>query len=203
LEIIRIERIKSKSKDKSSLNKSNNSKKNSEYSSSFIKDKKFNSKSSRDQEKNNKILIKKANSGTFRNDISFKLVEEKTLKFIGNKISTVNVLKNYLKYDKKYIKIDVINKIEKNSDLENSFLIISCQKYENSFFFKSMLKLFKKENRFIKIYGSDSEPSVISIKNINTIKFDIFLINLKNEIFNYVPINELKLSLNAIIICKK
>ena len=64
------------------------------------------------------------------------------------------------------------------------------------------MKLFKKENRFIKIYGSDNEPSVISIKNINTIKFDIFMINMKNEIFYYVPINELKLSLNAIIICK-
>ena len=203
LEIIRIERIKSKSKEKSSLNKSNNNKKNNEYSSSFIKVKRFNSKSSRDKEKNNKILIKKANSGTFRNNISFNLIEEKTLKYIGNKNSTINVLKNYLKYDGKYIKIDVINKIEKNSDLENSFLIISCQKYENYFIFKSIMKLFKKENRFIKIYGSDNEPSVISIKNINTIKFDIFMINMKNEIFYYVPINELKLSLNAIIICKK
>jgi hypothetical protein len=203
LEIIRIERIKSKSKEKSSLNKSNNNKKNNEYSSSFIKEKRFNSKSSRDKEKNNKILIKKANSGTFRNNISFNLIEEKTLKYIGNKNSTINVLKNYLKYDGKYIKIDVINKIEKNSDLENSFLIISCQKYENYFIFKSIMKLFKKENRFIKIYGSDNEPSVISIKNINTIKFDIFMINTKNEIFYYVPINELKLSLNAIIICKK
>ena len=203
LEIIRIERIKSKSKEKSSLNKSNNNKKNNEYSSSFIKEKRFNSKSSRDKEKNNKILIKKANSGTFRNNISFNLIEEKTLKYIGNKNSTINVLKNYLKYDGKYIKIDVINKIEKNSDLENSFLIISCQKYENYFIFKSIMKLFKKENRFIKIYGSDNEPSVISIKNINTIKFDIFMINMKNEIFYYVPVNELKLSLNAIIICKK
>ena len=203
LEIVRIEKIKSKHKDKSILNRSNNSKKSNDYSSSFIKDKNFNSKSSRDKDKNNKILIKKANSGTFRNDISLKLIGEKTLKYIGNKNSTVNVLKNFLKYEKKYIKIDAINKIEKNFDLENSFFLISCQKLENSFIFKSILKLYKKENRFIKIYGNDNEPNVISIKNINANKFEIFLICSKNEIFNYIPINELKFNLNAIIICKK
>ena len=54
------------------------------------------------KEKYKKIQIKKANSGTFRNNISFNLIEEKTLKYIGNKNSTINVLKNYLKYDGKY-----------------------------------------------------------------------------------------------------
>ena len=162
LEIIRIEKIKSKSKnkDKSTSNRTNNSKRSIDYSSSFIKDKKFNSKSSRDKEKNNKILFKKANSGTFRNDISLKLIGEKTLKHIGNKNSTVNALKNYIKYEKNYIKIDAINKIEKKFDLENSFFIISCQKLENFFIFKSILKLYKKENRFIKIYGNVHEPNV-------------------------------------------
>ena len=205
LEIIRIEKIKSKSKnkDKSILNKSNYSKKSNDYSSSFIKDKRFNSKSSRDKEKNNKILFKKANSGTFRNDISLKLIGEKTLKNIGNKNSTVNVLKKYIKYERKYIKIDAINKIEKNFDLENNFFIISCQKLENFFIFKSILKLYKKENRFIKIYGNVHEPNVISIKNINAINFDIFLVSIKNEIFSCVLIDELKFNLNAIIICKK
>jgi len=205
LEIIRIEKIKSKSKnkDKSILNKSNYSKKSNDYSSSFIKDKRFNSKSSRDKEKNNKILFKKANSGTFRNDISLKLIGEKTLKNIGNKNSTVNALKKYIKYERKYIKIDAINKIEKNFDLENNFFIISCQKLENFFIFKSILKLYKKENRFIKIYGNVHEPNVISIKNINAINFDIFLISIKNEIFSCVLIDELKFNLNAIIICKK
>ena len=205
LEIIRIEKIKSKSKnkDKSTSNRTNNSKRSIDYSSSFIKDKKFNSKSSRDKEKNNKILFKKANSGTFRNDISLKLIGEKTLKHIGNKNSTVNALKNYIKYEKNYIKIDVINKIEKKFDLENSFFIISCQKLENFFIFKSILKLYKKENRFIKIYGNVHEPNVISIKNINANNFDIFLISIKNEICNCILIDELKFNLNAIIICKK
>ena len=44
-------------------------------------------KSLRDKEKNNKIIIKKANSGSFRNCISLKLTEteeknKKTIKFI-------------------------------------------------------------------------------------------------------------------------
>ena len=205
MEIIRIEKIKSKSKnkDKSLLNKSNHSKRSIDYSSSFIKDKRFNSKSSRDKEKNNKISVKKANSGTFRNDISLKLIGEKTLKYTGNKNSTINALKNYIKYERKYIKIDAINKIQKNFDLENSFFIISCQKLENFFIFKSILKLYKKENRFIKIYGNVHEPSAVSIKNINTNNFDIYLINIKNEIFNCILIDELKFNLNAIIICKK
>ena len=132
-----------------------------------------------------------------------KLIGEKTLKYTGNKNSTINALKNYIKYERKYIKIDAINKIQKNFDLENSFFIISCQKLENFFIFKSILKLYKKENRFIKIYGNVHEPSAVSIKNINTNNFDIYLINIKNEIFNCILIDELKFNLNAIIICKK
>ena len=216
LEIIRIERIKSKNKEKPSLkilNDSNNIKKKHNKSSSYIS-KNFNSKSSRDKEKNNKVTIKKANSGTFRNDITLKLIEEKTIKYPGNKKSSINVLNKYLKYEKKYNKINVLNQIEKTFDSEKSFFIIICEKItvlkiENSiqnkdiFIFKSILKYYKNQNRFIKIYGNENEPNVISIKNINTNKFNIYSVSMKNELFCLVPINELIFDCNAIILCKK
>ena len=216
LEIIRIERIKSKNKEKPSLkilNDSNNIKKKHNKSSSYIS-KNFNSKSSRDKEKNNKVTIKKANSGTFRNDITLKLIEEKTIKLSGNKKSSINVLNKYLKYEKKYNKINVLNQIEKTFDSEKSFFIIICEKItvlkiENSiqnkdiFIFKSILKYYKNQNRFIKIYGNENEPNVISIKNINTNKFNIYSVSMKNELFCLVPINELIFDCNAIILCKK
>ena len=216
LEIIRIERIKSKNKEKSSikiLNESNNSKKKHNKSSSSIS-KNINSKSSRDKEKNNKIAIKKANSGTFRNDITLKLIEEKTIKYPGNKRSTINVLNKFLKYEKKYNKINVLNQIEKTLDSEKSFFVIICEKItvfknENSiqnkdiFIFKSILKFYRKQNRFIKIFGNENEPNVISIKNININKYNIYVVNMKNELFYLVPINELIFDFNAIILCKK
>ena len=216
LEIIRIERIKSKNKEKSSLkilNESNNSKKKHNKSSSSIS-KNVNSKSSRDKEKNNKITIKKANSGTFRNDITLKLIDEKTIKYPGNKKSTINVLNKYLKYEKKYNKINVLNQIEKTFDSEKSFFVIICEKitvFKNEtsiqnkdiFIFKSILKFYRKQNRFIKIYGNENEPNVISIKNINTNKYNIYVVNMKNELFCLVPINELIFDFNAIILCKK
>ena len=55
-------------------------------SSSYIKIENISKKSLRDKEKNNKIIIKKANSGSFRNGISLKLTEteEKNIKNYEN-----------------------------------------------------------------------------------------------------------------------
>ena len=223
IEIIRIERIKSKNKNKPSLkrlNELNKSKSKHNYSSSFIKPININnSKSSRDKETNFKISIKKANSGTFRNDISLKLIDEKTLNFPGNKNSTINALKLYLKYEKKYIQIDAIKKIEKTFNSENSFFVIISEKITISkkekciqnnnyiFVFKSLMKYYSKQNRFIKIYGYENEPNALSIKNININKFEIYLLNSKedinDELFFIIPIQELKFNVNAIFLCKK
>ena len=217
IEIIRIERIKSKNKDKNSfkkINESNNSKNKDNNSSSFIKPINIKSKSSRDKEKNFNLHIKKANSGTFRNDISLKLIDEKSLKFPGNKNSTINALKFSLKYEKKYIKINDLKKLEKTFNSENSFFIIICEKMpvgkiensiqkNNTFVFKSLMKHYNKQNRFIKIYGYENEPNAISVKNININKFEIYLLNNKEDLFFFSPISELKFNTNAIFLCKK
>ena len=222
IEIIRIERIKSKNKNKPSLkrlNELNKSKNKHNYSSSFIKPININSKSSRDKETNFRISIKKANSGTFRNDISLKLIDEKTFNYPGNKNSTINALKFSLKYEKKYIKIDALKKIEKTFNSENSFFVIICEKITISkkekgiqtnnyiFVFKSLMKYYNKQNRFIKIYGYENEPNALSVKNININKFDIYRLNNKDnindELFCFIPIQELKFTTNAIFLCKK
>ena len=67
------------------------------------------------------------------------------------------------------------------------------------------MKYYKKQNKFIKIYGDENESNVISVKNVNSNKFDIYQVNHKekNELFNVVPIKELKFNFNAIFICKK
>ena len=53
-----------------------------------------------------------------------------------------------------------------------------CLKYnKKKFIFKSLMKLYRKHNRFIKIYGEENEPNVISIKNIN--RFEIYFVHLK------------------------
>ena len=49
------------------------------------------------------------------------------------------------------------------------------------------MKLYRKQNRFIKIYGEENEPNVISIKNIN--RFEIYLVHLKDELFYFEQIN--------------
>ena len=211
--IIRIEKIKSKN-NKKKLNDSNNSKNKHNNSSSFIKHINIISKSFREKEKNFKISIKKANSGTFRNDVSIKFIEEKSLNYPGNKISSINALKFYLKFEKKYSKIEVIKQIEKKYNSENNFFVIGCEKisipknnFQNNdiFIFKSLMKYYKKQNKFIKIYGDENESNVISVKNVNSNKFDIYQVNHKekNELFNVVPIKELKFNFNAIFICKK
>ena len=52
-----------------------------------------------------------------------------------------------------------------------------CLKYnKKKFIFKSLMKLYRKQNRFIKIYGEENEPNVISIKNIN--RFEIYFVHL-------------------------
>ena len=213
LEIIRIERVKSKKNEMNKtslkrLNQINNSKNKHDNSSSFIK-------SSREKEKYKKIQIKKANSGTFRNDMSLKLIEDKSIKYPGNKNLTINAIKNYIKYEKKYIKNDVLKKIEKTSNSENSFFIIICDKLmiknednKNNiiFLFKSLMKYYQKQNRFIKIYGNENIPNVISIKNININNYYIYSANKidkTNDLLHFESINELKFTINSILICKR
>ena len=212
-EIVKIEKIKTKNKNRSSLknyNESNNNKIKHNNSSSYIKIENIKIKSLRDKEKNNKIIIKKANSGSFRNGISLKLTEteEKNIKNYGNKQSTINVMKICLKYNKKNVKIEALNNIEKTFNSNKSFYVIICQKSmgnnvnkNDKFIFKSLMKLYRKQNRFIKIYGEENEPNVISIKNIN--RFEIYLVHLKNELFYLEQINELKFNVNAIILCNR
>ena len=208
IEIIRIEKIKSKKRNNYILH--NNS-------SSFIKPMNINTKSYRHKEKENKIYIRKANSGTFRNDFSLKLMEEKShIKLSVNKNSTVNTLKLYLKFEKKYTKDSVLKQIEKTLNAENSFFIIICERItivkntiqsSSIFVFKSLMKYYKKHNRFIKIYGDENEANSISIKNININKYEIYQVNYKNELneesFYVTRINELKFISNAVILCKK
>ena len=124
-----------------------------------------------------------------------------------------------MKYEKKYIKIDTLKKIEKTFNSENSFFVIICEKITISknekgiqsnnyiFVFKSLMKYYNKQNRFIKIYGYENEPNALSVKNININKFDIYRLNnkdnLNDELFCFIPIQELKFTTNAIFLCKK
>ena len=220
VEIIKIERIKSKDKDKSlktlkDLNASKNKNKNTSF---IIKPISIVSKSSREKEKIKKISIKKTNSGTFRNDISLKLIDDKSLKYQGNRISTFNALKYYLKYEKEYIKNIAMKKIEKTSISEDNFFLIICRKivvkqnYKKEkdneiYIFQSLMKYIKKQNKFIKIYGYEKESNSIPLKNININKFEMFLVdnkeNLNEKSFLLIPTSELKFGINAIILLKK
>ena len=69
------------------------------------------------------------------------------------------------------------------------------------------MKYYNKQNRFIKIYGYENEPNALSVKNININKFDIYRLNnkdnLNDELFCFIPIQELKFTTNAIFLCKK
>ena len=69
------------------------------------------------------------------------------------------------------------------------------------------MKYYSKQNRFIKIYGYENEPNALSVKNININKFEIYLLNSKedinDELFFIIPIQELKFNVNAIFLCKK
>ena len=213
IEIIRIERINSKKKNNYSLkrlNDLNDSKNKHNNSSSYIKLSNNHSKSFRESS------FKKENRGIITKGISLKLIEEKSIKYQGNKNFTIKALKFYLVYEKKYTKNEVIKQIEKTSHSENSFFIIICEKItipknniKNNFFFvfKSLMKYYKKNNRFIKIYGNDNEANVISIKNLNTKNYEIFQVknkdDLKSELFCISPIKELKFEFDAIFLCKK
>ena len=219
LALIRIDRINSKKK-----NKTNNKTKNSN-SSSFTGATRSNSKSSRSKEK--KILIYKTNSSSlnYKNELSFNLLEEKAL-YPSNKKQTLIVLREKLLYAKPYIKNDVLEKIVKTFNSDNSFFIILCEKscksyndkyngnniIKNSlnkdllFTFKSLMKYYQNQNRFIKIYGDENAPNVISVKNIDINNYYIFKVKEKYKDMdqvNFVLVNELIFTDDAIIFHKK
>ena len=187
LALIRIDRINSKKKVKTN---SKNSKNKNSNSSSFTGATRSNSKSSRSKE--NKIVLNKANSSSlnYRNELTFNLIDDNSIN-ISNKKQTILALKENLIYSKSYIKHDVLEKIVKTFNSDNSFFIIFCEKYvkvdndksnenlknrRNNFIllFKSLMKYYHNQNRFIKIYGDESAPNVLSIKNININKYFIY-----------------------------
>ena len=234
LTLIRIDRLNSKNKIKNYSKKLNKSiyNKNSN-SSSFTGGTRSNSKSSCSKEKN--VMVCKANSGTlnYRNT-SFNLLDENIV-LPGNKQLTIFTLKENLIYSKSYIKINALEKIAKTFNSYNSFFIIFCEKYikveknstgnnnnynlmQNENFillFKSLMKYYKNQNRFIKIYGDENAPNVISVKNIDIKNYYIYQTKFiekqnkekdkeKNDNFlTFELINELKFTTNAIILCKK
>ena len=77
------------------------------------------------------------------------------------------------------------------------------------------MKYYKNQNRFIKIYGDENAPNVISVKNIDIKNYYIYQTKFiekqnkekdkeKNDNFlTFELINELKFTTNAIILCKK
>ena len=73
--------------------------------------------------------------------------------------------------------------------------------------FKSLMKYYKNQNRFIKIYGDENYPNVISVKNIDIKNYYLYQVkNItenKNKSLIIESINELRFTANAIIICKK
>ena len=231
LAIIRIGRINSKSIIKSNSKKYNlsfNKNKNSN-SSSFTRATRSNSKSSRSKEK--KILVNKTNSGSlnYKNELSFLLLEESNNINISNKKQTIITLKENLIYSKSYMKNNVLEKIIKTFNSDNSFFILYCEKYikvdnndkgndnncnntnKNDFIllFKSLMKYYQNQNRFIKISGEENAPNVISVKNIDINNYYIYRTKSiekkdKNDIsLFFESIKELQFTTNAIILCKK
>ena len=228
--LIRIGRLNSKNKSntlsKKSTNSINNKNKHSN-SSSFTGATRSNSKSSRSKDK--KIVVNKANSSSFnyKNESTTSLIYDENSFRISNKKHTVIALKENLIYSKSYIKIDVLEKIIKTFNSDNSFFLIFCEKYikvnndkndgdniQNENFillFKSLMKYYKNQNRFIKIYGDQRAPNVISVRNININNFYIYQTkcfqkpnkDISDISLIFEPINEIKFTTNAIILCKK
>lgn len=228
--LIRIGRLNSKNKNntlsKKSTNSINNKNKHSN-SSSFTGATRSNSKSSRSKDK--KIVVNKANSSSFnyKNESTTSLIYDENSFRISNKKHTVIALKENLIYSKSYIKIDVLEKIIKTFNSDSSFFIIFCEKYikvnndkndgdniQNENFillFKSLMKYYKNQNRFIKIYGDQRAPNVISVRNININNFYIYQTkcfqkpnkDISDISLIFEPINEIKFTTNAIILCKK
>ena len=69
------------------------------------------------------------------------------------------------------------------------------------------MKYYKNQNRFIKIYGDENYPNVISIKNIDIKNYYLYQVKniteKNNKSLIIESINELRFTTNAIIICKK
>ena len=228
--LIRIGRLNSKNKNntlsKKSTNSINNKNKHSN-SSSFTGATRSNSKSSRSKDK--KIVVNKANSSSFnyKNESSSSFICDENSFRCSNKKHTIITLKENLIYSKSYIKIDVLEKIIKTFNSDSSFFIIFCEKYikvnndkndgdniQNENFillFKSLMKYYKNQNRFIKIYGDQRAPNVISVRNININNFYIYQTkcfqkpnkDISDISLIFEPINEIKFTTNAIILCKK
>ena len=228
--LIRIGRLNSKNKNKNLSKKSNNSinnKNKHSNSSSFTGATRSNSKSSRSKDK--KIVVNKANSSSFnyKNESSSSFICDENCFRCSNKKNTIITLKENLIYSKSYIKIDVLEKIIKTFNSDNSFFLIFCEKYikvnndknyddniQNENFillFKSLMKYYKNQNRFIKIYGDQRAPNVISVKNININNYCIYQtksFQKQNKDINDISlifelINEIKFTTNSLILCKK
>ena len=220
LTLIRIDRINSNNKIKTNSKNTKNS-----NSSSFSRQTRSNSKSSHSKEKI--IIVNKANSSSlnYRNELSFNLLEDVML-HPCNKNQTFITLRDYLIYSKSYIKIDVLEKIIKTFNSDNSFFVVFCEKFlkvdnnkgnENNLnrnlvdnyilLFRSLMKYYKNQNRFIKIYGDENYPNVISIKNIDIKNYYLYQVKniteKNNKSLIIESINELRFTTNAIIICKK
>ena len=221
LTLIRIDRINSKNKIKANSKNNKNS-----NSSSFTRPTRSNSKSSHSKEKI--IVVNKANSSSvnYRNELSFNLQEDINL-YPCNKNQTFITLKDYLIYSKSYIKMDVLEKIVKTFNSDKSFFIVFCEKFikvDNNkcnedninknlvdnyiLLFRSLMKYYQNQNRFIKIYGDENYPNVISVKNIDINNYFLYQVKKmqkenKNKSLIIESINELRFTTNAIIICKK
>jgi hypothetical protein len=236
LALIRIDRLSSKKKTKNLLKNLNSKHKNSN-SSSFTGATRSNSKSFGSKEK--RIIVHKANSGIFnyKNGAFFNLLDENSFRPCNKKL-TIQTLKQELIYSRSYIKIDVLEKILKTFNSDNSFFIIVCEKYikvddnkddnindkinnvykneSNDNFillFKSLMKYYHNQNRFIKIYGDDNAQNVISMKNIDINNYYIYQTkysekqnkdkNKNDMLLTFELINEFKFTSNAVILCKR
>ena len=236
LALIRIDRLSSKNKTKKLLKNLNSKNKNSN-SSSFTGATRSNSKSFGSKEK--RIIVHKANSGilNYKNGTFSNLLDENSFRPCNKKI-TIQTLKQELIYSRSYIKIDVLEKILKTFNSDNSFFIIVCEKYikvdeykgnnindkinngykdeSNDKFillFKSLMKYYHNQNRFIKIYGDDNAQNVISMKNIDINNYYIYQTKYsikqnkdknKNDMHSsFELMNEFKFTSNAVILCKK
>ena len=238
LNLIRIDRLSSKKKTKNFL-KNLNSKHRNSNSSSFTGATRSNSKSFGSKEK--RIIVHKTNSGIFnyKNGAFFNLLDENSFRPCNKKL-TIQTLKQELIYSRSYIKIDVLEKILKTFNSDNSFFIIVCEKYikvddnkddnindkinnvynneSNDNFillFKSLMKYYHNQNRFIKIYGDDNAQNVISMKNIDINNYYIYQTkysekqnkdkdkNKNDMLLTFELINEFKFTSNAVILCKR
>lgn len=198
------------------------------YSLSYNKSKNNNSTRSNSKSsisKDKKVFVYKSNSGScnYKNEVSeFSLLGENyNVKNPSNKKNILVYLKNNLIYSKPYMKIDVIEKIVKTFNSDNSFFILFCDKNEEfdkiklnidddkiKLNFRSLMKYYQNQNRFIKLYGDDNAPNVISVKNIDKNNYNIYQIK---NVFNkdnssaiiYEPIDEIKFMKNAVVIFKK